>query len=131
MKNILKYYREETRVEPPFVVRFRNVTPLAKHGWDITSIKNISKSGIMFNVFQHHKTFSELELRIKIPILRNESVLWARVVRCSNLELDGMYKLAATLWTGHEETRAVFNKMMDSLIEKKKRSNADKQLQNH
>jgi len=130
MENILNNRRKEPRVKPPLVARFRNITPLAKHGWDITSIKNISKSGIMFNVFQYHKTFSDLELRLKIPMLRDESVFWGRVVRCSNLALDGMYKLAATLWSGDEETRAAFNKMMDSLIEKKMRSGAALELQN-
>ena len=124
MENILKNQRKEPRVEPPFVLRFRNIIPLAKHDWEITSIGNISKSGIMFSAFQHHKTFSELEIRLKIPMLKEENVFWGRVVRCSNLDLDGWYKLGATLSAGDEETRAAFNKMMDSLIEKKNRSNA-------
>ena len=119
MENILNNRRKESRVKLPLVVRFRNITPLAKHGWDITCLKNISKSGIMFNVFQHHKTFSDLELRLKIPMLRDESFFWGRVVRCSNLDLDGMYKLAATLRSSDEENRAAFNEIMDTLIEKK------------
>ena len=130
MESVLSNRRREPRVEPPFVVRFRNITPLAKHGWNIASVKNISKSGIMFNVFQHHKTFSDLELRLKIPMLREESAFCGRVVRCSNLDLDGMYKLAATFWSGDVETKAAFNKMMDTLIEKKMKSNATLEPQN-
>ena len=110
-ENIIKNLRKEPRVEPPFVVRFRNINPLVKHDWEITSIRNISKSGIIFRVFPHHKTFSMLELKLKISMLRKESVFWGRVARCSNMDLDGWYKLAATLWGGDEETRTAFNKM--------------------
>ena len=70
--------RGATRVEHPYTIRFRNVTYPASQGWDLSGVKNISKSGILFNASQPHMPGSELEL--KIPLLNKESAFGANIV---------------------------------------------------
>ena len=119
--------RKETRVEHSFFIRFRNVSPLALHGWEMSITKNISKSGILFNVFQYHKRGSELELKLKLPQLSGERTFWANVVRCKSSEMEGVYEIAARLSNKEEETRKAFDYSINSLIEKKRgtKSNAN------
>ena len=117
MKILQTNRRGETRVEYPFSVRFRNVTCRKLLGWDISGVKNISKSGILFNTSQPHKPGSELEL--KFPILTKESVFLANIARCRSAGSESFYELSATLLIREEETKKEFHKIMDSLIEKK------------
>lgn len=112
--------RDEARVEIPFVIKFRDAIPLFLNRWDISCVKNISKSGILLYVFQHHKGGSQLELKLEIPMLNEESNLWANVIRCRSRESEGIYELAATLLDSDEETRREFNTIMDSLLKNKK-----------
>ena len=117
METLQTNRRGETRVDYPFTIRFRNVTYPALHGWDLSGVKNISKSGILFNASQPHKPGSELEL--KFPLLTNEIVFWANIGRCRSVGSESFYELSATLLFREEETRKTFHKTMDSLIEKK------------
>ncbi len=115
MENLQAIRRGETRVEHPFIIRFRNVTYPVLLGWDLSQVKNISKSGVLFYASQPHKPGSELEL--KIPLLTKESAFGANIVRCRSVESESFYELSATLLFREKETRKAFYKTMDVLLE--------------
>ena len=117
MGNLQTNRRGETRVKHPFTIRFRNVTNPVLHGWDLSGVKNISKSGILFNASQPHKPGSKLEL--KIPLLTKERGFGANIVRCRSVGSESFYELSATLLFREKETRKAFYKTMDSFIGKK------------
>ena len=109
------------RVEHRFVIRYREPKPNVSHEWDITSVKNISNSGVSFKVSRFYKPGSELELKLKNPKIGEESTLWTKVLRCNDTDANGVYEVAATIIDVEEETRHAFDKTIEFFIKQEGR----------
>ncbi len=104
------------RVDHHYIIRFREIHPNASHEWDIANVTNISKTGALFNASRIHKAGSELELKLRNPLISKESTLWAKVLRCKTTEVKNMYELAVTINSIEAETREAFDKTIDFFI---------------
>ncbi len=119
MENPQENKKRETRVDYPFIVKFRNVKSPASGGWEISCVENISKSGILFKAFQYRKVNSEIELKLKLLGLVEEITLLTKVVRCAKTGEKNIYEIAVTISDIEEGAKRAFDKILDYFIKKK------------
>lgn len=101
--------RRYPRVEHHYILRFRAANSTAQR--DVTSIRNISKSGILFCSTSSFEAGAEIEMYMKVPPLSKESVFWGTVVRCkARPGVKDLYDVAINISKIDEETRGVFEK---------------------
>ena len=88
--------RRAKRITHHYVIRFRQIKPpIASEHWDLTTVKDISKTGISFYASHHYELGVELEIKMKNPLLQKETTCWVTVVRCHSSELKkGFYEAA-------------------------------------
>lgn len=108
------------RIKHHFLIRYRERKLGSEPRWDISSVINISKSGVLFKASSFHKPGSELELKLRDPLLSLESTLWTKVIRCKPTEAKGVYEIAAIITRIEEGTREAFDKTIDFFIKKER-----------
>ncbi len=101
--------RRYTRVEHHYIIRFRETN--SSRDRDVSSVRNISKSGILFYASSSFKPGSELEICMKVPPLPKESIFWGTVVRCKPRQgMKDSYEVAVNISKIDEATRGTFDK---------------------
>jgi len=101
--------RRYTRIEHHYIIRFKETNSSGDR--DVSSVRNISKSGILFYSSSPFEPGSELEIYMKVPPLPKESVFWGKVVRCSpSQRIKGSYEVAVDISKIDEATRGTFDK---------------------
>ncbi len=115
-----KESRRAMRIIRHFVVRFRQTKPPAlSNDWDVSTVRNISKTGILFHSSRPYEVGFELEIMITSPLSHQEVRCWARVVRCNPLErIKNLYGVAVDINRIEEECRETFDKTIEYFIKK-------------
>src|SRR3989338_2476389 len=99
--------RRENRITHHYIVRFRQAGALS--GWDLSTVRDISKTGMLFNSSRDYGAGSELEIRITTPLLRSDTKGWGTVVRGQPLgEMKNFYEVAINLTKIEEKDREAF-----------------------
>ena len=104
--------RRYPRIEHHYIIRFREIksggSPAER---DVTSIRNISKCGVLFYSSSSFEPGSELEINMKIHPLPKESIFWGRVVRCKPRPgIKDSYEVAVNITRIDEATRGAFDR---------------------
>ena len=113
--------RQARRIAHHFVLHVRQADPLdPTEDWDISTIRNISKTGILFYSSRNYKLGSKLEIRLPIAA-QKKCTVWGIVVRSlpSNT-IKNTYEVAVNLSDIEEESRKVFYATIGFLIRKEK-----------
>ena len=112
--------RRAMRVTHSYVIRFRQVrSPVASEGWDTSTVKNVSKTGICFYASHNYRPDAELEIRMSNPVSQQESKCWVTVIRSRRSEKrKNLHEIAASI-NKVEEPRKAFNKTIEFFIRKK------------
>lgn len=101
--------RRYARVEHHYIIRFKETN--SSQDRDVSSVRNISKSGILFYSSSAFKPGSELEIYMKVPPLQKESIFWGTVVRCRpSQRIKDSYEVAVNISKIDEATRGTFDK---------------------
>ena len=110
--------RRAKRVIHHYVIRFKQANPLLPSGgWELSTVRNISKTGICFFASRHYEVGVELEIKLKNPLLPQEERCWAKVVRSRSSEKKrGFYEIAVDIV--RVEAREVFNKSIEFFIKR-------------
>lgn len=114
--------RREARIEHHYIMRFKKTNlSFLDEGWESTTVRNISKTGIYFYSASSHETGEELEIRIKNPLFPKDSICWAKVVRCRPLEhMKGSFGVAVQIYKIDDETKEYLNKTIEFYIRKER-----------
>ena len=113
--------RRAKRIVHHFILHTRQADLLDPTGdWDISTIRNISKTGILFYSSRNYKLGSKLEIRLPIAA-QKKCTIWGIVVRSlpSNT-IKNTYEVAVNLSDIEEENRKVFYTTIGFLIRKEK-----------
>ena len=118
--------RHHKRIERPCIVRFRQIKPvISPIEWDATTVRDMSKTGILFYSSRYFEPGSELEINLRAPLLTKESIFWATVVRCKlTKEIKDYYEIAVSVSKIDEATRGAFDETIEFFIRKKKKESA-------
>ena len=108
--------RKGKRVDHHFFIRFRETYPGSSDSWDMSTVRNISKTGVLFNASRSHNAGSILELKLRDPLLNEESSLQIKVLRCKPTGMEKVYEIAATIVGIDEKTREAFEKTIDLFV---------------
>ena len=108
--------RKGKRVHHHFFIRFRETYPNSSDSWDMSTVRNISKTGVLFNASRSHNAGSILELKLRDPLLNEESSLQIKVLRCKPAGIENMNEIAATIMGIDEKTREAFEKTIDLFV---------------
>lgn len=115
-------YRKERRVEYHFVIRIRPVKPSGAAIWDVSIIRNISRTGVLFYSSNYYDYNADLEIRIKNPIVSEEIICFGRVTRCEPLkDVKDIYSLAVEITTMDPEDRKVYDKTIKLFMDRSER----------
>ncbi len=112
--------RRHKRIERPCIIRFGQIKPrILPVEWDVTTVRDMSKTGLLFYSSHYFELGSELEIKLKTPLRMKESTFWATVVRCKPTpEIKGSYEIAVTVSRIDEATRAAFDETIEYFIRK-------------
>lgn len=114
--------RRGDRIKHHIYVRARQVKPIdLKASWEVYTVKNISKNGLLFYSNRGYEPGTELEIRIMNPYIADESICWGKVVRSTPLErMKGYYGIAAELISIDGPTRLALDKTIEFFLNKEK-----------
>ncbi len=114
--------RRDDRIKHQIYVRARQVKPFdPKAAWDVYTVKNISKNGLLFYSNQAYPAGTELEIRIMNPYIADESICWGSVVRSTPLErMKGYFGIALELVKIDGPTRKALDKTIEFFLDKEK-----------
>lgn len=114
--------RQTDRVRHHIYVRARQVKPFdPKAAWEIYTVRNLSKNGILFYSNRAYLSDTELEIRITNPYIADESICWGRVVRSSPSEkMKGYFDTALELIKIDSPTRKALDKTIEFFLDKRK-----------
>ena len=115
--------RGRERVAHHYILRARQITPTTHpDDWELSTVRNISKVGILFYSSHRYEAGAELEIRIKNPLFPKESTCWGSVIRCVPLKkMDNTYGVAVEIKRIEEETRQALNETIEFFIQKEKK----------
>jgi hypothetical protein len=101
--------RRYPRIEHHYIIRFKEANSDAER--DISNVRNISKSGMLFCSNTPFETGAELEISMKVPPLTKESAFRGTVVRCTaRAGATNLYDVAINISEIDEATRGAFEK---------------------
>ena len=126
MQNLPEEKRRHDRIERPCIIRFRQTKPeVSPVQWDVTTVRDMSKTGILFYSSRYFEPGSELEINLRAPLLTKKSIFWVTVVRCKPTpQIKDYYEIAVSVSKIDEATRGAFDKTIEFFIRKKKKESA-------
>lgn len=76
-------HRRAPRIAHHYMLRARLIDSPDKPGeWDISTVRNISETGILFHSSRDYALGSKLEIRMILPGAQENCTCWGTVVRC-------------------------------------------------
>jgi hypothetical protein len=102
--------RRAPRIEHHFMLRVRQVDSSGQPGeWDISTVRNISETGILFHSSRDYALGSKLEIKMTLPITQENCTLWGTVVR-SLIAKDAknVYRVAINISDIEENAKEAF-----------------------
>ena len=115
-------YRAGKRVEYHFLVRIKPVRSSAAAAWDVSTIRNISKTGILFYSSNRYERGTDVEVRITNPIIAEEIICLGQVARCEpQKDMKDIYGVAVEITGMDPESREVYDQTVKLFIEKAER----------
>ena len=104
--------RRYPRIEHHYIIRFREIKPGGSPAErDVTSVRNISKCGVLFYSSSPFEPGAELEISMRVHPLSKESIFWGKVVRCKPRPgAKGSYEVAVDITKMDEATRSTFDR---------------------
>ena len=115
-------HRGGKRIEYHFIVRISPVGPGVPAAWDISTIRNISKTGVLFYSSKYYDYNSDVEVRIKNPIIPEEIVCLCKVARCELLkDMKNIYSVAVKITGMDQANREVYDKTLKLFIDRSER----------
>jgi len=112
-------YRREKRVEYHFMVRIRPVRPSGAAVWDVSTIRNISKTGVLFYSSNYYDHNADLEVRIKNPITPEEIICLGKAVRCELLkDMKNIYSVAVEITEINPEGVEAYDKTIKLFMDR-------------
>ncbi len=114
-------HRHEKRVGYHFVLRARPLNPATpKAAWDVSTVRNISKTGVLFYSSNKYTPGADIEIKITNPLILEEITCAGIVVRCDPVEkMENIYSVAVEIRKVDEISREVFDKTIDFFIKRK------------
>jgi len=83
MENPESEHRRAPRITHHYMLRARLVdSPEQPGAWDISTVRNISETGILFHSSRDYALGSKLEIRMILPTEQENCTCWGTVVRC-------------------------------------------------
>ena len=120
MCDIEKEYRKESRVPDHHPLRVKKIKSSSDDKWDVSTIRNMSKAGLLFYSYYTYETGSECEVRIMNPVLLKEISCEARVVRCIPVErMKNIYAIALEFTKIEPSSKEAFDKTIEFYLHKK------------
>lgn len=97
--------RRARRVTHHYILRARLVDfPENPGAWDISTVRNISETGILFHSAREYPVGSRLEIKLALPTVQEHCTFWGNVVRCLPAEgVKDIFEVAVNI-TDIEET---------------------------
>lgn len=120
--------RRGGRISYHQIIRVRQITPSGKKTWDVCTIKNASKTGILFYSSLNYETSSKVEVKISNPTLPREIACHATVARCFPLaEINNMHMrgVALEFVDMSPQDKEAFESMIELFLKKKKKKEED------
>ncbi|MCX5667388.1 MAG: PilZ domain-containing protein [Candidatus Omnitrophica bacterium] len=112
-------HRGEKRIEYHFIVRIRLVKPSGAAAWDVSTIRNISKTGLLFYSSNYYDHNADVEARIKNPIIPEEIICLCKVVRCELLKnMKDIYSVAVEITEMAPESREAYDKTIKLFMDR-------------
>ena len=112
--------RYGNRVPNHHTLRVRQTAPSAKSKWDVSTIRNISETGLLFYSSGNYEPGSEVEIRMMNPVLLEEIACSAKVVRCFPLaKMAGMYGVALEFADMKESDKEALKKTIEIFLKRK------------
>lgn len=107
------------RIAHHFILYARQANPLEPTGdWDVSTITNISKTGVFFHSFHNYKLGSKLEIRLILSV-QKKCMCWGIVVRClPSKRIKNTYEVAVALSDIEEESKKAFDETLEFFIQK-------------
>ena len=115
-ENVDNLIQKGKRIDHHFLIRFRETYSGFSDSWDMSVVRNISKTGVLFNASRSHNEVSILELKLRDSLLNEESSLQIKVLRCKTMGMENVYEIAATIVGIDEKTREAFEKTIDLFV---------------
>lgn len=113
--------RFANRIPDHHTIRVKKVSSVDAK-WDVSTIRNISRTGVLFYSSSSYEPGSEVKIRIMNPIIVGEIDCYAKVVRCYPLtEVKGMYGVALEFAQMQPEDKEAMEKTIELFIQKKKK----------
>jgi hypothetical protein len=115
-------HRGEKRIEYHFTVRIRPVRLSGAAAWDVSTIRNISKTGVLFYSSNYYDYNADVEVRIKNPIIPEEIICLCKVVRCELLkDMKNIYRVAVEITAMGPEDREAYDKTIKLFLDRSER----------
>lgn len=92
-------HRRAPRISHHYVLRARQVdSPDAPGEWEISTVRNISETGVLFHSSRDYTLGSKLEIKMTLPIAQENCTIWGTVVRClSEKDVKDIYEVAISI----------------------------------
>jgi len=120
MENPESNHRHDKRVEYHFILRARRITQARDAKWDVSTARNISKTGVLFYSADYYDYGTNLEIRIMNPVVVGEISFLGSVVRCEQLgNKHGIYSVAVQITDIDEFSRSTLDKAVEFFMKKK------------
>lgn len=123
-------YRGERRIEYHFIIRVKPVKPSGaaagavsdKVVWDVSTVRNISKTGVLFRSSKYYDYNADVEVRIKNPIVSEEIICFGRVARCELLgSIKNVYDVAVEITSMDPKNKEIYDKTVRLFIDRSER----------
>lgn len=110
MGNSESEQKRAPRVAPHYVLRARQVdSPGQPNAWDISTVRNISETGILFHSSRDYALGSKLEIKMALPIAQENCTFWGIVVRClPAVGVKNIYEVAVRISDIEEGNKEAF-----------------------
>ncbi len=112
--------RAHTRVSQNFLMHYRTAGSQAL--WDVTTTRNISAGGCLFSSNAEYISGRALEVKLKLPPVRDPVSMKGEVRRCDRAVDPDLYFIAISFSEIDEAARNDFLRTIDFFIQKETRS---------
>lgn len=119
MEMLVNERRRSRRIARHFILYARPVDlPKPTDNWDVSTVRNISKTGILFNSPHDYKLASKLEIKLIVPN-QKKCACSGVVVRCLPLRrAKNIYEIATDLLNIEEESKKALYETIDFFIQR-------------
>ncbi len=115
-------HRGGKRVEYHFMIRVRPVSSSGATAWDLSTIRNISKTGLLFYSSNRYEQNADVEVRIRNPIIPEEIICLGKVARCEALkDMKDIYSVAVEIAEMSPQDREVYDKTIKLFMDRSER----------